>query len=160
MSSGKWVKKLDIKERLISKIVNDSGCWLWIGPYDYGGYGKINIDRRTVSTHRTSYEAFVGPIPTGMSVLHKCDKPACINPEHLFLGTQLDNMRDARRKGRTRSTFGIETRGENNRAARLSESDVLKIRRASGIYDEIAQVFGVSGSTVSRIKRGKIWRHL
>lgn len=75
-------------------------CWLWIGAIDTTGYGKLNIDRKAVSVHRLSYTLHIGTIPADLYVLHHCDVRACINPEHLFLGTHLDNIRDMLQKKR------------------------------------------------------------
>ena len=82
-----------------------TGCHLWIGGADPDGYGVISRQGRRGKqerAHRVAYELFVGPIPDGICVLHRCDTPACVNPEHLFLGTNLDNVRDRDAKGRGR----------------------------------------------------------
>lgn len=81
--------------------VTETGCWLWIGVLDRGGYGRIPIKKYKVrSAHRVAWELFNGLIPNGLFVLHKCDTRSCVNPEHLFLGTQTDNMVDCAKKGR------------------------------------------------------------
>jgi hypothetical protein len=79
-----------------------TACWHWRGVTNQFGYGRFSYRGKTQVAHRLSYEAFVGPIPGGMSVLHKCDNPSCINPEHLWLGTYSDNRRDCLSKGRWR----------------------------------------------------------
>jgi hypothetical protein len=81
----------------------NSGCWIWTGWVNRAGYGYININgrhERDTEAHRAAWLLFRGPIPEGMYVCHKCDIPSCVNPDHLFLGTQTDNMRDASAKGR------------------------------------------------------------
>jgi hypothetical protein len=77
-----------------------SGCWLWTGPPDAFGYGKISIRHRMLLAHRVQYEIRVGPIPAGLCILHHCDVPACVNPAHLFLGTRVDNIADMVSKNR------------------------------------------------------------
>lgn len=104
--------------------------------------------------HRLSYIAFIGPIPDGMCVLHRCDRPACINPEHLWLGTDADNMRDKCEKGRHRCGAG-----ESHGMAKLTDADVSAIRSkyATGniLQRELAAEFGVAQSHVSMILAGK-----
>lgn len=89
------------EERFWAKVNKTRSCWVWLGKPRGFGYGRIELlGGQTQSTHRYSWELHNGPIPTGMAVLHKCDVPQCVNPDHLFLGTQLENMRDRRSKGR------------------------------------------------------------
>ena len=93
-----------LEERFWEKVKKTEHCWLWIGATTVFGYGHICVDglRLKGLTHRISWEWSHGPIPSGMSVLHHCDVPACVNPAHLFLGTQGDNLRDCIQKGRGR----------------------------------------------------------
>lgn len=155
--------------------VADSGCWNWQLSKDPRGYGYAWSDRAE-QAHRVSYRAFVGPIPVGMGVLHRCDNPSCCNPSHLFLGTQLDNMRDAAVKGRVR---GHVSRGDDNPArrlphrhprgerhgnAKLTNLAVSAIRAelsAGGItFTDLAGRYGVSRQMIAMIARGKAWRHV
>lgn len=80
--------------------IPESGCWIWTEYCNNHGYGRFRVDGKKTLAHRASYEAFIGPIPEGMLVCHKCDTPACVNPSHLFLGTDKDNVRDCINKGR------------------------------------------------------------
>lgn len=104
---------MTIEERFWSKVlmIPFSECWLWTGWHDADGYGKLAIpspSRSQLLAHRVSWEIHHGPIPAGKCVLHRCDTPSCINPAHLFLGTQADNMRDMHAKGRGRNgNYGI-----------------------------------------------------
>lgn len=94
----------DFEEIITSNMVVDpgTGCWLWTGGLDRHGYGRFGFGHKKWKAHRASWEVFVGKIPDDMYMLHKCDNPQCIRPQHLFLGTQMDNMRDMQQKGRSR----------------------------------------------------------
>lgn len=142
-------------------IVSESGCWIWTGWQVGKRYGKFwsklpGQDGKHVLAHRYSYARFVGEIPHGASVCHKCDVPLCVNPDHLWLGSHHDNMADMVAKGR----HVPPKRGEENHSAKLLEREVLSIFAAHGRHKDIAAPYGVSASTVGRIKSGKIWGHL
>jgi hypothetical protein len=108
-----------------ARIFAFPGCWEWKGSRFRTGYGRIFIAGKRVSTHRYAWESEHGAIPDGMFVLHRCDNPRCVRPDHLFLGTDADNMRDMARK---RRGSGGSLPGENNPRARLSDKQVLEIR--------------------------------
>lgn len=91
--------RFDITLRLMSHVNQTDHCWLWEGSQTKG-YGNIKIDGQNEGVHRVAFALLVAVVPEGMYVLHKCDNPVCVNPEHLFLGTQLDNVQDAMEKGR------------------------------------------------------------
>lgn len=86
--------------RFLDKIDVTPTCWLWIGANGVFGYGQFRHEGRKQQAHRVSYQLFIGPIPPGLLVLHKCDVPACVNPHHLFVGTDADNVHDMMKKGR------------------------------------------------------------
>lgn len=86
------------KERYIRRL--DNGCWEWIGCRWKGGYGYLRPNRKIISAHRYMYELYKGPIPDGLDACHTCDNPWCVNPDHIWLGTHGENMKDAYRKGR------------------------------------------------------------
>ena len=92
--------EMTVTERLLAKVKKSDGCWLWTGAISIYGYARFLHGGKNRFAHRVAYTLFVGPIPDGMSVCHKCDTPRCINPDHLFLGTLADNMMDCVSKGR------------------------------------------------------------
>jgi len=146
-------------ERFMSKIREGSnGCWNWIGGTRGGEYGGFWVDGKTVRAHRYSYETFVGSIPDGLSILHKCDNPPCVNPNHLFAGTASDNARDMVDKGRA-----PDQRGSSNPCSKLDEESVVKISNMidSGVIQiDIARQFGVSPQLITDIKKGRRWSWL
>lgn len=145
---------MDIVDKLLSNIkVNAAGCFEWQMHRVTYGYGGISVNGKARLAHRVSFEVFRGPIPNGMYVCHKCDNPPCINPSHLFVGTQLDNMRDAAEKNRVRH-------GDKNGRAKLTGANVIEVcRRYSDgeMVDAIASWFGVSRSAIYDIVNGKKW---
>lgn len=155
---------LSIKERLDFYSIPEpnSGCLLWTGAAfeKRMGYGALNIlGRGVVAAHRLAYELHYGPIPKGMFVCHKCDVPACINPDHLFLGTQADNVRDMHSKGRqAKGNKGVF--GKNHGMSRLNDDLVRRIRADKRTCREIAKEIGVSKGTVIFVKSGATWKHV
>lgn len=134
-----------------------SGCWLWDQSLRTDGYGNAFAEGKVQVAHRLSYKAFSGEIPDGICVLHRCDVRACVNPEHLWLGTRLDNVRDMYAKGRENN---IALRGEDHGCSRLTEDDVREIRSANGRVPDIAARFGISVSHTYQIRSGDYWRHV
>lgn len=142
-------------------------CWIWKaaryrhGPKNNLHYGKFGIDGKTHRTHRVSWEINHGAPPSGAMVLHKCDVALCVRPDHLYLGTQLDNVRDCIQRGRDRRN---PIRGARHVNAKLSESDVRAIRRryaAGGVTKTALGIeFGVSRRLIGHIICRKQWRHL
>lgn len=129
--------------------MSESGCWEFLGGAIFGdGYKRYN---RTLA-HRFSWQLHFGDIPSGMLVCHHCDNPACVNPGHLFLGTQKDNMRDMWAKGRGNPS---PPSGERNHFAKLSDAQVADIRRLDMKQCDIASRYGVSRAQISRILSGK-----
>ena len=132
----------------------NSGCWLWLGRVN-AKWGQALWRKKAGFSivYRAAWFAVNGPIPSGMCVCHRCDIPSCVNPAHLFLGTNKDNSADMVRKQR-------QARGEEVGTAKLTADSVRAIRSAKGRVRDIAPMFGVGKSTVSLIKRGEIWGHL
>ncbi len=146
-------------------------CWLWKGKKDKYGYAKSRVIKLTWHAHRASYFLFKEDIPKGMCVCHKCDMPSCVNPEHLFLGTQKENVRDMIKKGRkpigenhpSRKNPDYLKRGSNHWKSNLTEKQVEKIKSYEGGYGigrRLAKRFKVSPQTISNIRNGKIWKHV
>lgn len=138
-----------------------SGCWLWEGSTNEDGYGRFWNGHRRIGAHRQSWIEARGQIPVGLSVLHRCDNPACVNPNHLFLGTQLDNISDMKTKGRARNRPHL---GEQHPMAILTESQVIEIRRryaeGSVMMAHLGAEFGISRQSVSDVIKRKSWRHV
>lgn len=148
-------------------ILEPDECWLWTAATHHNGYGAFNNGIRVAAlAHRVSYEIENGPIPEDMMVLHTCDNRACVNPRHLFIGTQLNNMRDAAAKhripGNSRGAT-IPARGERNGTAVLTETKVISIRRdrQDGLtYREISDKYGVAVMTAHKVVTRKTWAHV
>jgi hypothetical protein len=151
-----------------------SSCWIWLGRvHKRYGYGYLDYH-----AHRHSWEIHCGPIPIGMYVCHRCDNKICVNPDHLFLGTQLDNMRDMRAKNRGYRPQGVTqglkdrqtteyTQGEQNGNSKLTGEQVRDIRQRYRRYSykrsntrELAREFGVCCNAIRDIVKGKRWHHI
>ena len=149
------------KEKFESKfIVAHNDCWNWCGCLDSQGYGAFRYTTKTVKAHRFSYELYVGQIPKGLGVLHKCNNCKCVNPNHLYAGTQYDNVQDAIEAG----TFVVYGgRGENHPQAKLNNDDVICIKKMlqDGIKQWlIAWIYQVTRGKISCIYTGKSWSHI
>lgn len=134
-----------------------SECWYWRGSINRLGYGVLPAMGES-KAHRVAYRLFKGEIPDGMLVMHTCDTRCCVNPEHLVVGTQADNMRDMASKGRGHSK-GCQ--GSRNPMAKLTEEKVAEIRlrkRDGAKQIELAREFCVSPMTISRVVRGELWK--
>lgn len=142
-------------DRFWSKVDKSGDCWLWTASKDKDGYGQIRVDGKNLKAHRLVIELEGSDVPSGMCVLHRCDTPSCVRPDHLYIGTMADNVRDRDDRGRRAPPVG-----ENNGRAKLTTEDVAKIRRvyASGFTQQmIANRFGVHQTTISNIIRGRNW---
>ena len=143
----------------------ENECWGWKRTTNNGGYGYFSSrGQKKWAAHRYSYEKYIGQIPDGLFVLHRCDNPPCSNPLHLFLGTNSDNTKDAYDKGR-RKAVPIECmpRGNNCHLSKLTENQVVEIKKmiSNGKSNtEIAKLFGVIHQTISAIRNKKTWKHI
>lgn len=152
-------KKLSLEERFIEKIYKNSehGCHNWIGAIMKNGYGIINIDGKNALAHRVAWLLTYGEIPEGLFVLHKCDNTMCVNPKHLFLGTQDDNMKDAANKNRT-----FRSVGELCGASKLTWYKVEEIRNKYNHCNTtirlLAKEYNISKSEIQLITSNKRWK--
>ena len=146
-----------LEERFEAKTmpIPECGCLLWIGACDRGGYGMISLDGRNIQAHRIAWFLAYGQIPDGLHVLHKCDIRNCVRHEHLFLGTNAENVADKKNKNRCSRCTG----GENGRA-KLTDDLIRKIRLDQRTLKEIGNEYGIHLAQVSLIKRRESWRHV
>lgn len=150
---------------LVNRTSNKTECWNWIGGNAPNGYGTISSHGfdTTMSAHRFSWITHFGAIPEGLFVLHRCDSPCCVNPKHLFLGTQQDNIRDCRDKGRLKNNL-IIYKGEKCSFSKLKEKDILRIREEyNGSWGQLKQLgkrYGVTATSIYNVVHRKCWKHI
>lgn len=134
-------------------------CWLWQGCKHHSGHGQFGVGPvARIYAHRFSWELVNGPVPDGQCVLHRCDVPACVNPDHLFLGTRVDNMHDMWAKGRGSKPPRLV--GARHHQAKLTEADVAAIRRSPAPDRETAEAYGVKQRTIWAIRHRQTWKHV
>jgi len=150
--------------RFTDKLIDakgQGGCWLWYGKHDRNGYPMFSIKSRWYQASRIAYELFKGPFNIALNICHICDNPGCVNPYHLFLGTQADNLKDMTDKGRRAFGDKVANRGESNPAAKLTAIQVEEIRQTytnGGVSQAvIGKMYGVSQRMVSLIVRREKW---
>ncbi len=134
--------------------LSESGCWLWVKSKDTAGYGLFYRDNKYFKAHRVTYETFVGPIPEGLHLLHSCDTPACVNPDHLRPGTVKENMADREARGRR------DVRGEQIGTAKLTAAQALFIKISDIPIKALSAVYGLAEGYLYRIRNGQSWAHL
>jgi HNH endonuclease len=145
-----------LKQRFYNAVIPEpnSGCWLYGEGYDGDdGYIKIRIGDWRDKVHRLSWRVHNGPIPPGQQVLHKCDVPCCVNPDHLFLGTAEDNVADKVSKNR-------QAKGIGHPCSKLTEDNVRYIRGSDETNRALGRRFNVSHGIINNIKKGIDWKHI
>lgn len=141
-----------------TKLNEETGCVEWIGCKIPKGYGQFVSEGISYRAHRFSYQYYIGEIPNNLFVLHKCDNPSCVNPSHLFLGTNDDNMQDMVNKKRS-----VHRYGEQNPSAKITEELAIEVKRMIDLnkkQKDIANTLNISSHIVSNIKRGVSWSYL
>lgn len=151
-------KSRSVAERFWEKVFigsfsNADVCWLWTASKSRLGYGYFRWPGHTKIAPRVAYELVFGPFPKHLTVCHRCDNPACVRPQHLFLGTQQDNLADMKRK--QRHAFG-----ERIASSKLTEADVRAIKVSTGPHRDIAKQYGIHEDHVGRLKAGRRWAHI
>ena len=155
LNSG--VKGRSLEQRITDSYIPEpnSGCWIWVAGINACGYGTIGVNYKSQLAHRVSYQVFRGSFPKNKKILHRCDMPCCVNPDHLFVGTQADNVRDMESKKRA-----YHPRGENNGLAKITEADVRMIRADPRGERSIARSMGLTRAIVRGVKIGRTWGHV
>lgn len=152
-----------LEERFWRYVNKTDGCWIWMGGgKNKKGYGQIQIggkDSKHVLAHRLSYTMHKGEIPDGFVVMHLCDNPQCVNPEHLQLGTQSENIKQAFAKGR-KNAVPPHKFGESHGASKVTETQALEIRNSDQSTAVLMAKYKVSKSLINKIRSRKTWRHL
>lgn len=149
---GRREEPFDVRFR--RHYVKTDACWIWFKDFYPNGYGHFTFRGVQKGAHRWSYERYVGQIPNGMIVCHNCDNRSCVNPEHLFLGSQQDNITDCVKKGRN-------PKGEKNGMAKLSEQAVRFILANNSLSSrKLSKMLGVTRHSITNVRNKKTWKHI
>lgn len=159
MKRDRMPQGMVIRDRLLwRRSIDASGCWLWMGHRTPRGYGILMVRGGSRRVHRVAYTTFVGPIPAGCEVCHRCNVPACFNPEHLYVALHHQNMLDAARDG-----LILKRKGEKHPNALFTDAQALEVKwcaRHGVNHRELALAYAVDRSTISAINRGVNWPHV
>lgn len=159
-----------LEERFWEKvdIGSKNECWNWLGSKHRRGYGHFGAIKKVLYAHRVSWELHFGNIPDGVGVCHNCDNPSCVNPNHLFLGNQSDNITDAYKKGRINvlegelwhSVHRESKSGESNGFHKLTEEEVRIIKSRKYTSKKLSQMFGVTQGAIYHVLSGRNWKYI
>lgn len=142
-----------VEERFWHYVHRGDSCWEWVGGMWPNGYGRLNVNGSMDYAHRISYEINKGSIPPELEIRHQCHNKKCVNPDHLLVGTHIENMQDSVRDGMT-------SRGESHGSVKLTADQVVAIREDPRAQKVIANDYGISQPAVSDIKTRRTWVHL
>ncbi len=157
-------KHPNIEQRFWEKVDKSGDCWVWTAAKRGNGYGAFKIDRKMHQAHRLAYEYTFGKIPEGLFACHKCDNRICVNPHHIFLGTNSDNMKDAWNKGRlVKIRNNDHFRGKINVNASLTREKVLYLKslltnKGTKTVKQIAKEEGIKYSTMLAVSSGRYYK--
>jgi len=146
----------DTIDRFFSKVdktSNPNGCWDWLGLKHPFGYGRFCANKQIYLAHRLSYIIAYGPITSSQCLLHKCDNPQCVNPEHLQIGTRRENARDRDKKNRT-------TKGQQCYNTKFTDQEVFEIKNSGLSIRELAKKYNSNYQTIWSIKKNVNWKHI
>jgi hypothetical protein len=149
---------MKVYDRFYSKFLVHpvTRCWIWTDCRISNGYAGIWVSGKSHKAHRLSWELHIGPIPESLHVLHKCDNRLCVRPEHLYIGTNDDNIADKVARGRERYL-----RGADLPCAKITEDDVKEIRSIKGkTLQQIGDIYGLELSTIGKIRSRRLWKHV
>ncbi len=146
----------DFTEAFWSFVEKTSFCWLWRGKRFRNGYGRVSYKGKTKDAHRIAFELTKGVIPKKLFVLHSCDNPPCVNPDHLRTGTIQDNIQDRVKRNRN----APKLIGEENHQAVLTDKLVLEIRSSGLNFTQISKRYGISRHAATCVMKRKSWKHL
>lgn len=144
-------------------VQGEDDCWPWLGAQNGRGYGRLEYEGKYQQAHRVSYQIYCEPIPDGYNVLHSCDNGICVNPKHLFLGSQQDNVDDMVSKNRDNFGGNRPMIGSEHPRAELNEDKVREIKRLleeGHRHRDIAEWFNVARQTITNISTGQKWKHV
>ena len=148
----------------MTRVINNctpepnSGCWIWIGATN-GRYPQIKVKKKNVYAHRIACESVYGPMGD-LNALHKCDNTLCVNPDHLYPGTQQQNVDDCRIRGRLAGGAKCPQKGVDRPYAKLNDAAVVEIRKSTEKGIDLAMRFNISAGIISQIRSGKRWKHV